>query len=310
MASRASSAGADGAATLEGRIALVTGATSGIGQETALGLAARGAHVVLVGRDRARAEAARKDVTERSQNPHVDVLLADFASLDAVRGLAREFGERYPRLDLLVNNAGLVMRERILTADGYETTLAVNHLAPFLLTHLLRERLLASESARVVNVASDAHRFVGGFNFDDPMSERGFGFPTVVTGLRVYGMSKLANILFTIELARRLERTRVTTNAVHPGGVATRLGTNATGMLGKLIPLAMRPFMKTPEQGAATSLYVATSPAVAQTNGRYFADSREREPSSGARDANAAQRLWNLSCEWVGVAVEETRWST
>ncbi len=298
------------AATLEGRIALVTGATSGIGQETAVGLAARGAQVVLVGRDRARAETARKDVAERSQNPRVDVLLADFASLEAVRGLAREFCERYPSLDLLVNNAGLVMRERILTADGYETTLAVNHLAPFLLTHLLRERLLASPSARVVNVASDAHRFARRFDFDDPMSERGFGFPTVVTGLRVYGMSKLANILFTVELARRLEGTRVTTNAVHPGGVATRLGANTGGALGKIVPLLMRPFFKTPEQGAATSLYVATSPDLAKTNGRYFADSREREPLSTARDATAARRLWNLSCEWVGIAVEDTRWAT
>jgi retinol dehydrogenase 12 len=302
---------ASGAAALDGRIALVTGATSGIGQETAVGLASRGAQVVIVGRDRARAEAARKDVTERGKSSRVDVLLADFASLDAVRGLAREFCERFPRLDLLVNNAGLVMRERVLTSDGYETTLAVNHLAPFLLTHLLRERLLASESARIVNVSSDAHRFVpGGFDFSDPMSERGFGFPTVVTGLRVYGMSKLANILFTTELARRLERTRVTANALHPGGVATRLGTNTSGVLAKVVPLAMRPFMKTPAQGAATSLYVATSPDLAKTSGRYFADSRERQPNRAARDPEAARRLWNLSCEWVGIAVEDTRWTT
>ena len=137
----------------------MTGATSGIGQETAVGLAARGAQVVIVGRDRARAEAARKDVAERSGNPHVDVLLADFASLQAVRGLAREFCERYPALHVLVNNAGVEMTRRTLTVDGHETTLAVNHLAPFLLTHLLRERLLAGAPARVVNVASDAHRF-------------------------------------------------------------------------------------------------------------------------------------------------------
>ena len=295
---------------LEGRIALVTGATSGIGQETALGLAARGAQVVLVGRDRARAEAARKDVSERSGNPRVDVLLADFASLEAVRGLAREFCERYPALHLLVNNAGVAMTERLLTVDGYETTLAVNHLAPFLLTHLLRERLLASGPARIVNVASDAHRFVGGFDFADPMAERGFRFPKAVTGMRVYGMSKLANILFTSELARRLEGTRVTANAVHPGGVATRLGTNNPGLLGKVLPLAMRPFFKTPAQGAETSIYVATAPELESTNGRYFAESRERQPTSAARDAGAAKRLWNLSCEWVGVAVEDTRWGS
>jgi retinol dehydrogenase 12 len=299
------------AATLEGRIALVTGATSGIGQETALGLAARGAQVVLVGRDRARAEAARKDVTERSRNPRVDVLLADFASLDAVRGLAREFSERYPALHLLVNNAGIAMTERVLTVDGFESTLAVNHLAPFLLTHLLRERLLASGAARVVNVASDAHRFVpGGFDFADPMAERGFRFPRTVTGMRVYGMSKLANILFTSELARRLDGTRVTTNAVHPGGVATRLGTNNPGLLGKVIPLAMRPFFKTPAQGAETSIYVATAPELDGTNGRYFADCKEIQPTRAAQDPGSARRLWNLSCEWVGVPVEDTRWSS
>jgi retinol dehydrogenase 12 len=294
---------------LEGRIALVTGATSGIGQETAVGLAARGAHVVLVGRDRARAEAARKDVTERSGNPHVDVLLADFASLQAVRGLAREFCERYPALHLLVNNAGLVMTERTLTVDGHETTLAVNHLAPFLLTHLLRERLLAAAPARVVNVASDAHRFVTRFDFDDPMSERKFGFPSFITGMRVYGFSKLANILFTAELARRVAGAGVTANAVHPGGVSTRLGTN-TGSLGKVVPFLLRPFFKTPAQGAATSLYVATEPDLAPTSGGYFADCREREPSNAARDPDAARRLWNLSCGWVGIAVEDTQWST
>lgn len=297
-------------AALEGRIALVTGATSGIGQETALGLAARGAQVVLVGRDRARAEAARKDVSERSGNPRVDVLLADFASLEAVRGLAREFCDRYPALHLLVNNAGVAMTERVLTVDGYEATLAVNHLAPFLLTHLLRERLLASGPARIVNVASDAHKFVGGFDFADPMAERGFRFPRTITGLRVYGMSKLANILFTSELARRVEGTRVTANAVHPGGVATRLGTNNPGLLGKVIPLAMRPFFKTPAQGAETSLHVATAPELASTNGRYFAESREAKTTAAARDAGAALRLWNQSCEWVGVRAEETRWSS
>jgi len=298
------------AEALEGRIALVTGATSGIGQETALGLAARGAQVVLVGRDRARAEAARKDVSERSGNPRVDVLLADFASLDAVRGLAREFCDRYSALHLLVNNAGIAMTERVLTVDGYESTLAVNHLAPFLLTHLLRERLLASGPARIVNVASDAHKFVRGFDFADPMAERGFGFPKAVTGMRVYGMSKLANILFTFELARRLEGTRVTANAVHPGGVATRLGTNNPGLLGKLLPLAMRPFFKTPAQGAETSLHVAIAPELASTSGRYFAESREHKTTAAARDAGAALRLWNQSCEWVGVRAEETQWSS
>jgi len=295
--------------SLEGRVALVTGATSGIGQETAVGLAARGARVVVVGRDPGRAEAARKDVVERSGNPDVEVLLADFASLEAVRGLAREFSERHPALHLLVNNAGIVMTRRELTADGHETTLAVNHLAPFLLTNLLRAPLLAGAPARIVNVSSDAHRFVKAFDFDDPMSERGYGFPTVLTGMRVYGMSKLANLLFTTELARRLAGTDVATHAVHPGGVATRLGTN-TGGFGRVVTLALKPFFKTPAQGAETSLHVATDPDAASSSGRYFADCRERTPSEGARDRLAAERLWALSCRWTGLDPAETAWTT
>jgi NAD(P)-dependent dehydrogenase (short-subunit alcohol dehydrogenase family) len=293
--------------SLEGRVALVTGATSGIGQETAVELARRGAHVVVVGRDAGRAEVARKDVAERSGNPDAEILLADFASLDAVRGLAREFQERHPALHILVNNAGVVMTERELTVDGHETTLAVNHLAPFLLTHLLRAPLRAGE-ARIVNVASDAHRFVSRFDFDDPMSERGFGFPGFLTGMRVYGKSKLANLLFTSELARRTAGTGVTTNAVHPGGVATRLGTN-NGVLGQVVPRLLGIFFKTPAQGAETSLHVATAPALADTTGRYFADSREHTPTEAARDRMDAERLWELSCRWTGLDPAETSWN-
>jgi len=285
---------------LEGRVAVVTGATSGIGQETALGLAARGLHVVLVGRDPARAEEALRDVRARSGSEAVEVRLADFASLDAVRGLARELREAFPAIHLLVNNAGVVMSRRETTVDGYETTLAVNHLAPFLLTNLLRERLLAAGQARVVTLASNAHKFVGGFDFDDPMSEGKFGFPGAVTGLRVYGMSKLANILFNLELARRLEGSGVTANAVHPGAVATRLGTN-NGGLGVFAQSFLRHFVKTPEQGAATSLHVATSPGLEKTSGRYFADCREIKPSAAARDSQVAARLWRESAEWVGL---------
>jgi NAD(P)-dependent dehydrogenase (short-subunit alcohol dehydrogenase family) len=297
--------------SLDGRVALVTGATSGIGQETALGLAKRGARVVLVGRDPGRAEAARKDVTERSGNADVEVLLADFASLEAVRGLAREACERFPKLDLLVNNAGLVMTERRLTADGFETTLAVNHIAPFLLTHLLRAPLLAAAPSRIVYVASDAHKFVGsgGFDFDDPMSVNGFRFPSTISGLRVYGMSKLANILFTTELARRIEGTGVTANAVHPGGVSTRLGTN-NGVFGKVVTTALSPFFLTPEQGAYTSLHVAIDPGLETTSGRYFADSREATPTANARDRVAAERLWADTCRWAGIDPEDTAWNT
>ena len=150
------------------------------------------------------------------------------------------------------------------------------------------------------STASDAHKFVSGFDFDDPMSERGFGFPSVLNGMRVYGMSKLANVLFTAELARRMQGTGVTTNAVHPGAVATRLGRN-NGMLGEALVGLLRYFVKTPEQGAATSLHVATSPGLEQTSGRYFADCREQRPSAAGRDAEAAARLWRESCRWVGL---------
>lgn len=289
---------------LQGRVALVTGATSGIGQETAVGLAARGAHVVLVGRDAARAEAARADVVARSGSSQVDVLLADLGSLAEVRRLAEQVLARYPALHLLVNNAGVVNTSRRVTVDGHESTLAVNHLAPFLLTLLLRERLVASAPARVVNVASEAHRFCAGFDFDDPMSERKFGFPGMLTGMRVYGMSKLANILFTAELARRLDGRGVVAHAVHPGAVATRLGTN-NGALGHLATLAMRPFFKTPAQGAATSLHVASAPEAAKVSGRYYDDCAERAPSAAARDADAARRLWRESCAWTGTPDED-----
>jgi len=288
-----------GSRLLDGKVAVVTGATSGIGQETAVGLARHGAFVVLVGRNAARADAAVRDVRERAQTDAVDATLADFESLDAVRELAGRLRQSHPAVHILVNNAGVVMTRRQLTVDGHETTLAVNHLAPFLLTQLLREPLIAGQ-ARVVNVSSHGHKFVSGFDFDDPMSERRYGFPSALKGMVVYSMSKLANVLFTTELARRMQGTGVTTNALHPGAVATRLGQN-NGAVGELGMALVRPFFKTPEQGAATSLHVATSPGLESTSGRYFADCREQRTSAAARDAEAAARLWRESCRWVGL---------
>lgn len=289
-----------GANRLDGKVAVVTGATSGIGLETAVGLAGRGARVVLVGRNAARAEAALRDVRSRSGSDAALVLLADFASLDAVRELARRLRERSPAIHLLVNNAGVMMTRRELTVDGYELTLAVNHLAPFLLTNLLREPLLAAGRARVVNVSSDGHKLVRGFDFDDPMSERKFHFPSLLSGSRVYGMSKLANLLFSNELARRLEGTGVTSNAVHPGTVATGLGRN-NRVLGAVPASLARLFLKTPAEGALTSLHVATAPELEKTSGRYFAECREAPTSAAARDREAAARLWRESCRWVGI---------
>jgi NAD(P)-dependent dehydrogenase (short-subunit alcohol dehydrogenase family) len=286
--------------SLEGRICLVTGATSGIGLETAVGLAERGAHVVIAGRDARRAEIARADVTRRSGNRNVDLLLADLSAQAEVRKLADAFLSGYPALHVLVNNAGAVWNRRELTVDGLEATFAVNHLAYFLLTHLLLDRIRASAPARIVNVASDAHRF-GSIDWDDLQSERRYRGLPVVSGLRAYAASKLANLLFTAELARRLAGSGVTANSVHPGMVATGLGKN-NGVLGEIAALLVRPFARTPAQGAATSIHLASAPELAGVSGQYFANQRRRAPAAAALDADAARRLWEVSARLTGVA--------
>jgi NAD(P)-dependent dehydrogenase (short-subunit alcohol dehydrogenase family) len=228
--------------SLEGRTCLVTGATSGIGLETAVGLAEQGARVVIAGRDARRAEIARADITRRSGNREVGLLLADLSSQAEIRKLADAFASGYGSLHVLVNNAGAVFNRRVLTVDGLEATFAVNHLAYFLLTWLLLDRLRDSAPARIVNVASDAHRF-GSIDWDDLHSEHRYRGLPVVSGLRVYATSKLANILFTAELARRLTGTGVTVNCAHPGMVATGLGKN-NGALGEVAALLIRPFAR------------------------------------------------------------------
>jgi len=271
-------------AELAGRICLVTGATSGIGEATAVGLAQRGAHVALIGRSRERAEASVATVKAKSGNPNVEFLLG------AQRILAA-----FPQIHVLVNNAGVVNLARETTADGLETTFAVNHLAYFLLTRMLEERLVASAPARVVNVASGAHRFAN-LDLDDLQWER-----KKYTWMRVYGTSKLANILFSNELARRLAGAGVTVNCLHPGGVGTRLGSNNGGISRILNPIA-RPFLRTPERGAETSIYLAASDDVADVTGGYFANCRQKSPSAAARDEALAGRLWEASERLTGLA--------
>ncbi len=274
---------------------LITGANSGIGKAAATELARRGAHVVLTARDPRRGEAARDEVRAKSGNPNVDLLLADFTSLDEVRRLAKEVNERLPRLDVLINNAGLMLSERRLTQDGYETVFQVNHLAPFLLTSLLLPKLKASAPARIVTVTSNAHKRGGPLDFDDLHASRSY------TPFAVYGRSKLANILFTRELARRIEGSGVTANCLHPGVVAT--GFAADGDTSGLFPVLMRiarPFMLTPEKGAETIVYLATSPEVASVSGRYFSRCREVTPHALARDDAAARRLWEASVALTG----------
>ena len=277
---------------LSGKTCVVTGATSGIGESTARALVEMGARVVVVGRSPERGEATLARLAAAGGTGRAELRLADLASLAEVRRLAGEILETCPELHLLVNNAGVVNLERRLTVDGFEETFAVNHLAYFALTNLLRERLVSSAPARIVNVASDAHRF-GSLDLDDLQSEHRY------RSMRTYGRSKSANILFTVELAGRLAGTGVTANALHPGAVASRLGAQ-NGWLGSVVTGVLKPFFKTPDQGARTSVHVATAPELAGVSGAYFANCREKQPAAPARDPQTARRLWETSARMTG----------
>ena len=277
---------------MEGKVCVVTGATSGIGKAAATALAGLGATVVLVGRDRGRTEAAAAEIrSESAPPPRVEI--ADLASLEQVRGLAERLAG-LERIDVLINNAGLVLRERRITPDGCEHVFALNHLAPFLLTNLLLPKLTASAPARVVTVTSDAHS-AARLDLSDPNLERGWD------SWRSYANSKLANILFTRELARRLDGTGVTANCAHPGVVRTGFGRQASPLL-KLGITIGRPFMLSPARGADTIVYLASSPAVADQTGGYYVKRQRREPSAAARDDAAARKLWEISEKMTGLA--------
>jgi len=266
----------------------VTGATSGIGRATALGLAKLGSRLILVGRDAGRAEETRAEIQNVTGRNDVEVVRGDFAQLAEVRRVADELLARTEAIHVLVNNAGVTMMKRTTTPDGFETTFAVNHLACFLLTGLLLPRLrAAAPAARIVNVASDAHRW-GALDLDDLQNERQF------KAMKVYGQSKTANLLFTRELARRLAGSGVTVNALHPGAVATRLG-RGNGPVLDLVQRAIGLFMKSPEQGAATSIHLASAAALEGVSGRYFADRKEKQPAAHATDDVTARRLWEIS---------------
>lgn len=274
---------------MEGKVCLVTGANAGIGAVTARALAERGATVVVVGRSLDRCEATVGKIRHETGNRAVETLLADLSSQSDVRRLAREFLDRHPRLDVLVNNAGAAFTKQQESADGIEMTFALNHLAYFLLTNLLLDTLRVSAPSRIVNVASDAHRMAAqGLPFDDLRS------PSQYRGFRSYAHSKLANILFTFELARRLEGTGVTANALHPGFVASSFFED-NGWRGAIIGAAAKLVAISPEAGAKTSIYLATAPEVEGISGRYFVKQKDVEPSPAARDEAAAKRLWELS---------------
>jgi len=272
---------------MHGKTCIVTGASAGIGHAVAHGLAARGAHVVLVCRDRSRAEAAQNAIRTATGNAEIDIALADLSSQAEIRRLAQELLQDSPRIYALINNAGVVNTKRTVTVDGIETVFAVNHLAYVLLTQLLLPRLIDSTPARIVNVASDAHRW-DRLDFDDLQNHRRY------RGLKVYGQSKLCNLLFTRELARRIAGTGVTVNSMHPGGVATGLGWN-NGWWAVLVAKVLKPFLRTAEQGADTAMYLTTAPEVATVNGMYFYNRREHRPSQAAQDDEAARRLWEIS---------------
>jgi retinol dehydrogenase-14 len=279
---------------MAGRTVLITGGTSGIGRATATGLAAIGARVAITGRNRERTERLAREIGT-AVGAHVDVFTADLSSQTEVRRLAGEVLQTYPRIDVLVNNVGGYWDSRHVTVDGLERTFALNHLAPFLLTNLLLERLQQGVPARVVTVSSGAHA-MGRIDFEDLQGERSY------SGQRAYNQSKLANVMFTYELARRLQGSAVTGNVLHPGVVRTSFGAEDPGRVQRLLVPFVRPFMKAPAQGAATSIYLASSPHLEQMTGRYFVNSKPRRSSKLSYDEATAARLWQVSADLVGLA--------
>jgi NAD(P)-dependent dehydrogenase (short-subunit alcohol dehydrogenase family) len=279
---------------MAGKTVVVTGASSGIGKQTAMELAARGAAVVLVCRSRERGEAAMADIKARTPDADLRLFLADLGVQAQVRRVASELLVALPRIDVLVNNAGTLMGRRQLTADGHETTFAVNHLAYFLLTKLLLPRLEASAPARIINVASAMHRW-GHLDFDDLMYERRYNMGGA------YSRSKLANVLFTRELARRLEGKRVVANCLHPGGVSTGINGQATWWFRAFMNLA-RPFLLSGDEGADTVIWLATAAEAGEVSGEYFRKRRPARTSDEARDMAVAARLWTVSEQLTAAA--------
>ena len=278
----------------EHRTAVVTGASGGIGVETTRALAARGFHVVMLCRSAQKAEATRADIEYMTPDASLDVVLADLSSMEEVRSAADEITGRLDRLDVLVNNAGIMQRRPATTPEGLDLMVATNHLGPFLLTNLLLALMRRSAPSRIVNVASEAHKF-SRLHLDDVQGTPRYG----LLGMRRYGETKLMNVLFTRELARRLAGSGVTANAVHPGAVATNLGEPPA-----VIAALSSRFMKTATEGAATSIRVATDPALDGVTGHYFVNERQADQKLGrhARDEAAARALWDRSEVVTGIA--------
>ena len=277
---------------MKGKTCIITGASSGIGKAAALELASRGANVVLVCRDAARGDVAMREVASQGGGT-VELLIADLAAQSEIRRVASEILAKYPRIDVLVNNAGGIFGQRQLTPDGLELTFALNHLAYFLLSSLLLDRLRASAPARIINVTSGAHH-IGRLDWDNLQGEKSY------SSMRAYGLSKLSNVLFTYELARRLAGTGVTVNCMHPGAVATNFAATGTTMMQTFSRL-FKPLLRTPERGADTIVWLASSPEVEGLTGKFFMDRKDTRSSKLSHDEQAARRLWHESARLVGL---------
>jgi NAD(P)-dependent dehydrogenase (short-subunit alcohol dehydrogenase family) len=276
---------------MKNKLCLITGANSGIGKATTFELARQGAYVIMLCRDEDRAQKAREEIVKETGSTGVEVMLADFTYQYEIREVADQFNSKFEKLDVLINNAGMIPSSRSETIDGVEKTFAVNHLGPFLLTNLLLDRLLAAPQARIINVSSEVHRLGASiFHLANLQLEEGY------SPMKAYGLSKLCNIMFTHELATRLSETAITANALHPGVVRTRLSSQA-GLLTKLFYLIGKPFMKSPVKGAETPVYLATSTEVADISGKYFKNKKIRKPADIAFDDELTRKLWEISEE-------------
>jgi NAD(P)-dependent dehydrogenase (short-subunit alcohol dehydrogenase family) len=280
---------------LDGKTCVVTGANTGIGKETALGLAKLGANVVMVCRDRQRGETAQREIKQKSGNDRVELMICDFAKQNSIQQFAKDFKQQHDRLDVLVNNAAVLLRERSLTEDGVESTFAINHLGYFLVTNLLLDLLRKSAPSRIVNVSSTAHRY-GKLDIAAWVAGKDY------SAFGAYANSKLANVLFTYELSRRLEGAGVTANCLHPGGVGTNLYRGLPKFLQALIKLVTI----SAERGARTSIYLASSSEVEGVTGEYFARRRQQKSSEASQNKEAARSLWEVSTELTGEYLRDT----
>jgi NAD(P)-dependent dehydrogenase (short-subunit alcohol dehydrogenase family) len=278
---------------MDGKVCIVTGANSGIGRETALGLAQQGAHVVMLVRNEERGNEAKEYVIEKSCSRSIDLMLCDLSSMEQIRRFSKDYREKYNRLDVLINNAGAVISKREQTAEGFEKTFAVNYLAPFLLTQELLPILRSSSPSRVINLTSGLHSRAK-VNLENLQSEGKY------KGMNAYGSAKLMVVLFTYKMARELEGTGVTCNVVSPGFVATNLGRSSGSRMNSIMFGMMKPFQLSPTEGAETSLYAATTPDLEEVSGRHFAKSQEKKSAEATYDTDLQDELWDTTLKLLG----------